>query len=144
MGVMKYWIQRHDYSAQDFPETSLDEAVAAFKGFDWAAELAAGNPDQKCDCPPGIGFHNGFGEADNPSPMLLHICPNDDDSVYFNFHFGRREARWLFGLLKGTEEQIHYVDDYPVSHVPDLIRAFFEGGLDDILAIPGETSTLQL
>jgi hypothetical protein len=141
---MKYWIQRHDYSGQDFPKVSADEAIAAFSDFDWATELAAGAPDPERNCPPGIGFHNGFGEAENPDPMLLHICPKDLENVSFHFHFGRREARWLFGLLKGSEEQIHDVEDYPIRLIPELIRTFFEGGIDDILAIHGRTSTLQL
>lgn len=140
---MKYWIQRHDYSAQDFPEATADEAAAAFSGFDWAGELAAAGPEQGRDCPPGIGFHNGFGEAANPDPMLLHICPNDADSVLFHFHHDRHETRWLFGLLKGTAERIHTVQDYPTRRVPDLIRLFFKGRTDEILAIPGETATVS-
>lgn len=144
MTRMRYWIQRHDYTSQDFPAVDLDGAVAAFRDYGWAAELAAGGPEDGRNCPSGMGIHNGFGDLDNDDPRLLHICPFNETSVFFHLHYDRRETKRLFGLLTGRNQRDHYVETYPLEDVPHLIRLFYQGRLDDILAIPGETTDLQL
>lgn len=70
-----YWIQKHDYSSGNTRDVTVQEAVEVYVGFDWQHELAAYDENaEDRNCPPGIGFHNGF-DGSNPEAMLLHICP---------------------------------------------------------------------
>ena len=126
-----YWIQKHDYSSEDFSDVTADQAIMAYAAFDWRRELASYDEEaEDRDCPPGIGFHNGYGHG-NPEAMLLHICPKDARTVFINFHRrSRKHSRW-FG--KGSVEDVRYAESVGGALVPDLIRSFFALDQDSIL-----------
>ena len=118
-----YWIQKHDYSAEDTSDVTVEQAVAAYLEFDWRPELAAyDETDEGRNCPPGIGIHNGY-DGSNPEAMLLHICPRDETTVFFNFH--RRSQSRFLGLWQTSSEDTDYAERVASALVPDLIRALF-------------------
>ena len=129
--MVGYWVQRHDYAmAVEAENVTVRQAIEAFQGFDWQAELASfDEQDETRNCPPGIGLNNGFFEG-RPDGSFLHICPNDGETVFFNFDY--RQPRKIFGLFASTKEHRHYVETFPVDRVPELIGWFFEGGIEKI------------
>jgi hypothetical protein len=81
---LPYWRQRADFTAADFPAATFNDALAALRGHDWAAELdlmdeleAAGHEF----CLPGIGFVLETG-------CVLHICPNRDGTATSFYLYG--------------------------------------------------------
>ncbi|MDJ0609742.1 MAG: hypothetical protein QNJ67_12265 [Kiloniellales bacterium] len=121
--TFSYWIQRHDYSAENFGDVTADEAIRAYADYDWGSELAAYDEDSDDrDCPPGIGFHNGY-DGSNPEGMLLHICPLDATTVFLNFQ--RKTARRLLGVFPVMVDDVHYAEAVQAVLVPDLIRSLF-------------------
>ena len=136
--MVDYWIQRHDYeTAEEGGSVSSRQAVELFQGFDWPVEFAAyDEANDARNCPPGIGLDDGYAEG-RPDGRLLHICPNDGDTVFFNFHYSRERKLW--GLFPSLSKEIHYVNSLPVARVPELIEWFFEGMNEMILEL-GSTS----
>lgn len=129
--TFSYWIQRHDYSSEDFSDVTAEEAVMAYAAFDWRRELDAFDPyDEDRDCPPGIGFHNGF-DGSNPEAQLLHICPMNARTVFLHFHRrSQRRSRW-FG--EASVEDVRHAECVGGTLVPGLIRSFFVLDQDSIL-----------
>ena len=131
--MIGYWIQRHDYSADDVSESSLEQTIKAFNDFDWALELSQfkENVEGK-DCPPGIGINNGK-PLNEERGFLLHICPIDKHKIFFNFHYQKPSS--IFGISTGTSAEIHHVTGYPKSEVSNLIKQFYAGKYDQLIAI---------
>lgn len=140
--MFHYWIQRHDYSiAREEHKVSLRDAIEAFENFDWGSELAIFNEDDvERNCPPGIGFHNGY-ERSSAGTMLLHICLKDADTVFFSFHHSLSVDKKMFGLLKDVKEDVNQVADFPRDKAPELIRWFFTGRTDWIVETPESVSS---
>ncbi len=128
-----YWIQRHDYSAEDVSESSFEQTIKAFNNFDWELELSQfkENVEGK-DCPPGIGVTNGK-PLDEKGGFLLHICPIDKNRVFFSFHFQKPSS--FFGISMGTSAEVHHVDEYPRSEASSLIKQFYDEKYDHFLEI---------
>ncbi len=131
--MFSLWIQKHDYSTEDTENVSLNQAISAFNDFDWESELKSitDTPENDEDCSPGIGYHNGFGS--NSDGMLLHICPIDADTIFFNFHYPM--FRKFLGLVPYRIKKVHYVATYPRNKVEALIRYLFNGQIERILNI---------
>jgi hypothetical protein len=131
--MFSFWIQKHDYSSIEKADVSENEAINAFKNFDWENELKsfADDPALGKDCPAGIGIHNGFGQ--NKNAVLIHICPKDKDSVFFNFHYHKK--RKFIGLFPYFTEEIKYAESFQFENVPELIHAAFNGNYDYILKL---------
>ncbi|MEM7221648.1 MAG: hypothetical protein AAF495_01630 [Pseudomonadota bacterium] len=130
--MFSYWIQCHDYGSEDFGAVSLNGAIEAFESFDWARVLALFDEDDDArNCPPGMGLHDGFGSG-NPETRLLHLCPIDEQSLFFNLHYPRKR-KWL-GFIPTKSQEIHYANPYPRRQVPLLIRQFAEDDLAAIIA----------
>lgn len=136
-----FWIQRHDYSiSREEKKASLRDAVEAFENHNWDRELAAFvEGDTEWNCPPGIGYHNGY-DRNVPGTMLLHICPKDADTVFFSFHHTLSVDRKMFGLLKDVKEEVKHVAEFPRDRMPELIRWLFTGRTDWILETPENIS----
>ena len=118
-----YWIQKHDFSADDVKDVTVQQAVAAWEAFDWATELAAcDEANDRKNCPPGFGLHNGYDNKSNPERALLHVCPTDAEFAFANHHH-MVEGKFL-GLFTSRREQIDYIERLPRSEVPELIRLF--------------------
>lgn len=131
--MFSYWIQKHDYSSIEETDVSVNEAIDAFKSFDWGNELKSIEDDPKLekDCPAGIGIHNGFGQ--NKKAVLLHICPKDKDSVFFNFHYPLKKK--FMGIFPYISDKIYYLESYPIEKVQELIHAVFNNNYDHILKL---------
>lgn len=129
--TFSYWIQRHDYSSEGVNDVTAQQAIEAYARFDWRRELAAYDEDaEDRDCPPGIGFHNGY-DGDNPEAMLLHICPKDAATVFLFFQ--RRSQKRVLGLWNVEIEDERYADTVAGTLVPGLIRSFFALDPESIL-----------
>ena len=78
---LPYWRQR---AAADFPAVTFNEALAALRGHDWAAELDLMDELEATErefCLPGIGFVLETG-------CVLHICPNRDGTATSFYLYG--------------------------------------------------------
>jgi hypothetical protein len=130
--MFDYWIQKHDYSSVEAKNITLSAAIGAFQGFDWALELASYEKDTDGkDCPPGMGLNNGV--PLDEQGILLHICPFSRESVFFHFHY-TRPGKFL-GIFEISRSGIHYVPEYPLARVPELITFLYGDRLDSILDI---------
>ena len=131
--MFSYWIQKHDYSSIEETDVSENDTVNAFKAFNWENELKSFEDDPALgkDCPAGIGIHNGFGQ--NKNAVLLHICPKDQDSVFFNFHYPHKKK--FIGIFPYTSEETYYFESYPLEKVQELIHAVFNNNYDHILKL---------
>lgn len=136
--MYSYWIEKHDYSmAAEAKDVSLRDALEAFESYDWDSELTAfDRNDPHGNCPPGIGYHDGY-DGKTPGTMLLHICPRDGQTVFFNLIHSVKIEKRLLGLLNNVEQEEHCVADFPRQRVPELVRWFLTGRTDWILDIPG-------
>jgi len=124
--MINYWIQKSDYSSEEWKNVEQVEIVEAFSSFSWAAELGRFDvDDQDNNCPAGIGI--------DINDVLLHICPNDKESVFFNYHYAKDVK--ILGLIPSTKKAIHYVERIPVSMVESLINLHVSGKKEEILAI---------
>ena len=131
--MIGYWIQRHDYSADDVSDSSLEQTMKAFNDFDWDLELSQFNENiEGKDCPPGIGINNGI-PLNEKRGFLLHICPIDKQKIFFNFHYQKPSS--IFGIRIGTSSEVYNVAEYPKSEVPNLIKQFYAGKYNQILEI---------
>ncbi len=119
--MVKYWIQHADFGSEDLGEISQDGAIQTFQGHDWAAEhaklqeIAQGGKET---CPPGMGFTDD-------DLGILHICPDADGKAVCFFH--TRERIKILGLLPWTLKRTYELLDIPLSSIPNLITAFYEG-----------------
>jgi hypothetical protein len=126
-----YWIQRYDFSSQEYKNVSAEKAINAFNEFDWDTELSHQNKsDESESCPSGIGIHNGYGEA-KPNQSLLHICPIDKNNVFFNLHYP--VSKKLLGFIPYVKEEIYYAKNVPKIIIPELIRLFFRKNYREII-----------
>ena len=124
--MIKYWIQKSDYSSEEWDNVSKIDILEAFRSFDWAAELDKFDiDDHENNCPCGIGI--------DINEVLLHICPNDKESVFINYHYVKHGK--ILGLIPSTKNAIHYVEQIPISMVESLINSHFSGKKEDILSI---------
>ena len=122
---MKYWIQKHDYSADDFDVNTVEEIIEAFKCFDWSNEIRSLADETDKNCPPGLGI--------NSQDQLLHICPVDEEFVFFNYHY--KENGKILGLFNTIKNRTHYVAKYPIKEISSLLTLYAVSNQSAILAI---------
>ncbi len=120
----RYWIQRHDYSSEEFDAASAQIVVDAFEAFDWSSEvkLAEAGEDDR-DCPPGLGLHDGFG--DHNDATLVHICPQADGTLTVNAHWPVPGK--ILGLFNVTKREVHFSEGIARDQVFRLIEPMFVG-----------------
>src|SRR5688572_20699513 len=108
--MFNYWIQKHDYSAEEANNVTLSEAIRAFQSFDWASELGEQQEgvDGK-DCSPGMGINNGI--PLNEQGTFLHICPLNGEFVFFHFNYTKPEK--FLGIFEFQRSIVYYVPKYP-------------------------------
>lgn len=128
-----YWIQRYDYSSHDFGIASVEEAIEAFNEFDWNLELSLrieGSGDK--DCPSGIGINTGY-KKNKSKKFLLHICPENQNNIFFNLHYP--VLKKYFGFIPYIKEEVYYANKIPKSKVPEIIRLFYKENFKEIIKI---------
>lgn len=131
--MIGYWIQKHDYSSESVDESSLSDTLKAYSEFKWDLEIAKKQDDvEGKNCPPGIGITNGKSLRDKES-FLLHICPFNEESIFFNFH--SHQPGTFLGISLGLKPDVHYVEMFPRNRVNELIKYVYAGDFDAILSI---------
>lgn len=122
--AITYWIQRADFTSDEFDAVDETEARRALTGHGWAAELDLMDTREARDeetCPPGIGFIADDGR-------ILHICPERDGRAMYHYHF---KAPWrLLWLIPMSGEGLRTRMDMPFSETPELITRFFANDHD--------------
>ena len=117
--LIPYWIQKADFTSEDFGAVDYKQAQVALKKFDWAKEIQKQNELEKSgneSCDPGIGFISDDGR-------MLHICPNGKGKAYFHYHFSK--TRRLFGLIPSKSDLIASRMDIHEFDLAEVIRRFY-------------------
>lgn len=132
------WIQKNDFSTEDFTAKTVDEAIAQFYEFDWASELT---PFQKDDfdwddnsvCHAGLGIHNGYDRKDG---SLLHITPTTNEIAMVHYHYPVKKS--FLGLFKYDSQGEHIIDEMSMKDVGKVITWFYDEWHEEILDYYGE------
>jgi hypothetical protein len=122
---LKCWIQRTDFSSEEYGDTEPGEAKRIFRDFDWASELARFEPEQEAHtcCACGMGLHS------EDSSLILHVCPRDSQDVFFHFDWPKRKRfLWFRWLGQAQAHAAHY----PKVQVPRLIDMLYAGEYESI------------
>ena len=120
------WLQRHDFSTEELGELTKTEMVTAFRGLDWAAELARSNDsDADQTWPPGFGINQGAN--------ILHLCPFDARHMFFHLHY-EGDAKFL-GVFPTRKKRSHYVENHPLQSAHIVISDFMDNNFAPILGI---------
>lgn len=117
----KFWIQRADFSSEDFDPVELKIASAIVAGYDWASELLlfdellneSDNHWDEVSCP-GIGFHN------EDEAHLLHVCPQPDQTALC-FYLPSDGERWSLA-------------DAELAQINQLLKLFFDEDYTSLMA----------
>ena len=131
---MMLWIQLHDLNSEQLPSVNQEDAISAFRQFDWNTELERLRKAELDDgaeiCQPGMGLVAEDGRQ-------LQIYPNDATSVHFYLRWPA--LRKAFVWVGNHVEEVHFVEEYPIEAVPALISYYFEDQREEILNIEGES-----
>lgn len=117
-----YWIQRANFSSEDFDRVGLNDAISAFKKADWLAlekerDLLQENGNEYCD--PGIGYV--------PSDSnILHVALKTGNTFYIHYHYKKRGL-----ILSRTKTASTFDIDW--NDVPSHIELFFEENHNGLL-----------
>ena len=114
---MNVWLQRHDPSADEHSEVSLDHGLELLEGFGWASELAEYERALEAGrerCPPGRGFVDGT--------RILHVMPIHDGRSHY--HYSSDHPVRLFSFF-GANKTLD-VWDVPDRHRPELIGLHYD------------------
>jgi len=120
------WFQSADLTNHEPEMMTVDQAIHAFKTYDWAQEAAlleqlesAGEP---C-VPAGIKIGR---DADG-----LHVCPmgGAKNVVFFDYSM---PTRTFFGLLSSTKHKSDVARDLSDETCLELIRLFYDGDYETI------------
>ena len=126
-----YWIQKTDYSAEEFQVSSKEQAINDFLKYDWQTELKKYNEsDDSLNCSTGFGLHDGLKDGTNFT-TLLHICPIDKNQVFFNLHY-QVENKFL-GIFKYKSNEIFYKNEVSYNDVIKIIGLFYDSNVESII-----------
>ena len=121
--MLTYWIQKADLSTavEDEVVTSASLVLSAFDNFDWQAEL--NNFEQLGakgveNCPPGLGVVR-------PNGVILHLCPNSDESVMAFWH--HKVPSKLLGFINSTRIETTTVENLELKIAREAINRFIKG-----------------
>lgn len=131
--ISNCWIQKTDYKSLNYEINSTNEAIDLFTNFDWISELNKyKEDDDNNNCPTGIGYHDGVKDGTEFN-KLLHICPIDENYVFFNLHYPIEKK--LFGIFKYRSSKIYYNEKISISYVPQLIKLFNISDFKEIIKL---------
>ena len=122
---MKAWIQRHDFSSENFEFADASDAKKALHDFDWATEckLQAESEDENATCDPGLGLLVG-------DTHILHICPYPEQMCMVHFVFPKKKK--LLGFIPILREATRTWKGLPLADADHLIGALFAEDYDSI------------
>jgi len=117
---MNVWIQRHDFSAVDLPDGSMEPALESMAAVDWKSEAtlarAAEEEGRDC-CPAGIGFVDEDGR-------VLHLMPDGAGCMNVSYLFPTEEK--LFGFLKRTGQGNLFKERLPADHAKAILNEHYQ------------------
>lgn len=127
---MKVWTRRHDFSSSgDSTVTSVDEAVAMLRNFNWESEIqkeqAARANGTDC-CPAGMGLIS-------QNKDILHIIPGRGDAALIHFCYARRKS--LLGIFHWDSETLLSVADFPSTRLTALMERHFAADRAAVVAM---------
>ena len=117
--LIPYWIQKADFTAEDFDAVDFKQAQDVFNKYDWHKEIKIKSDLDKSGseyCDPGIGFVPGDGR-------ILHICPDGKGKAGVHYHF--LEKKKILGLIPHTSNQIVSNIDIKESEIEEIIHYFY-------------------
>lgn len=132
--MVTFWIQHADFSTTDGRPVSVDEAIRAFSGHDWEAELAAAHKRSLSGaetCPPGIGFV----PADAASDILLHICPKSWDLADVAYQYVSEPPKLLGVVRRAPVLKMASRADFAIPDVRIAIACFIRGQHADLMKL---------
>jgi hypothetical protein len=124
----RYWIQKADFSAEEFASATASEAIDIIHHHDWNRELALRFEREAAGkefCDPGIGFIASDGR-------ILHICPVNDRSAYFHYHFP--VSTKILGLIPRTRQVTSSNMSIQQERLSEVVEKFFQGDHDWLLS----------
>jgi hypothetical protein len=113
---MQYWIQRADFTSEEYEAVNVAEIQRAFRSRSWSGEVEFENRRREAgeeSCPPGLGIVAGDGR-------ILHLCPSGSDMVV-HYHFP--ETKKLLGFLNSSRERT-ITADKELARAEELINLF--------------------
>ena len=117
--LIPYWIQKADFSHEDFDAVDYRQAEVALKNFDWRREKQYQQEletSERENCDPGIGFPSDDGR-------ILHICPDGTGKAYFHYHYST-ERKFLW-IIPYTSDEIATVLNINELDFGEIIKRFF-------------------
>ena len=117
--LIPYWIQRADFTSEDYSTVDYKKAERVLKGHDWNAEIKKQEELEqsgKEHCDPGIGFVPDDGR-------ILHICPDGKGKAYFHYHY--YETRKILAIIPLRSQQTASKMDINEFELGEVIRRFF-------------------
>lgn len=126
-----YWIQKTDYSTEEFPVSSKQQAINGFLNYDWKKELQKYDESNgNLNCPAGYGLHNGNKDGSSFT-TLLHICPIDEKQAFFNLHYNVEYK--LFSIFKFKANKIMYKDKISFGDAAKVIELLYDSNIEATL-----------
>ena len=113
---MLYWIQRADFTSEEYEASGAPEIQRAFRSRAWSGELefeSRRNDSGEESCSPGLGIVAGDGR-------LLHLCPAATDMLV---HYHYTERRKILGLLSTSRPRVVTVNK-DLARADQLITTF--------------------
>ena len=117
--MVKFWIQKADFSSQDPEQIDLQEALRKFKAHTWEEELELRNKlesEGKEFCPPGIGFIS--------DGHILHILPATKEYSDYLFHYP--EVKKLLGIIPSKKQATIQKENVPFEDCCLAIEKFYK------------------
>ena len=112
---MKAWIQKHDFTSQEFEAPDSSYAKRVLGEFDWLAELNQQAEEGTETCDPGLGLVMEDGH-------ILHLCPNGRKRHLIHFHFPRKN-RFSALILGGLQTETLF--NISLEKAEQMIDAFY-------------------
>jgi len=123
---MIVWIQRHDFSYEELPISTYQQAVDAFEEFDWAEEILKEKELEEETCPPGFGIVSDDGH-------VLHLVPKETGECLIHFHYPHTE-KYLFIFTRNLKKTITK-ENASWGESVLLMEQMFHADLDKILTM---------
>jgi len=117
------WFQSADFTNHESEMMTVDQAIHAFRTYDWAQEAALleelDSSGEPC-LPAGIKI------CDDTETGLLYICPMGEgrNAVFFDYNVSSTR---FFGLLPATKQKSQAGSGLSDETCVELIRLFYDG-----------------
>jgi hypothetical protein len=126
---MHVWLQHYDFSAEDHPDTSIEEALTLFIQFDWQHELtrlsAALTKQHEC-CDPGLGLVR-------EDQTILHFCPQSPEVAAVFYHYS--QSAKVFGMFPYQASCTSHANEFPLKRLREIFEVHYQNDQKKMLEI---------